>query len=82
MKQVICINDYNLPLGANITKDTTYTVIQEYLNMLDQKVYILKETINEGYTKMGMKWTGYNAERFAEINIMSAALTNYEMALN
>lgn len=82
MKQVICINDRNLPLGANITKDTTYTVIREYLNMLDQKVYILKETVNEGYTKMGMKWTGYNAERFVETNTIAAVSTNYEMALN
>jgi hypothetical protein len=61
---VVCINDSNLPEGAVLNKWEEYEVEREYLNALDQRVYILKNHINEGHTKLGMRWIGYNANRF------------------
>ena len=67
MKKVVCINDKNLPLGAKITEGNEYTVIEEYANALDQKVYILQEAPNSGVTKWGMRWKGYDSLRFKEL---------------
>ena len=47
MKQVICVNDTNLPEGAYVVYDMEYEVEHEYMNALDQRVYILKNAVNE-----------------------------------
>jgi len=65
MKKVICIDDSNQPLGANAVKNEHYFVEEEYVNALEQKVYIIKGLNNKGLTKFGMHWKGYNANRFA-----------------
>ena len=67
MKKVICINDKNLPQGANLKEGQQYEVEDDYLNFLDQRVYILKGVPNQGTTRWGMKWVGYDAKRFKEI---------------
>jgi hypothetical protein len=59
MKVVVCINDKNLPLGANVVEGKEYEVESEYLNTLDQRVYIIKNVVNEGTTKWGMRWIGH-----------------------
>ncbi len=67
MKKVICINDKNLPPGAKVIEGKEYTVIEEYANALDQRVYLLKEAPNSGVTKWGMRWQGYSTTRFKEL---------------
>ena len=66
MKRVICINDKNLPQGAKLTEGEEYTIESEYVNALDQRVYIIKGAVNEGTTKWGMRWIGYDAMRFRD----------------
>ncbi len=65
MKTVVCINDSRLPEGANVVKGREYTVIEEFVNNYDQRVYIIEGIVNEGTTKMGLRWIGYDANRFA-----------------
>ena len=66
-KKVICINDQNLPDGAYVMFDMEYVVEKEYINALDQRVYVIKGAVNEGTTKWGMRWMGHNATRFKEV---------------
>ena len=66
MKEVICINDKNMPEGAAIVKGREYVVIEEFINNYDQRVYIIEGIVNDGTTKMGLRWIGYDASRFAE----------------
>jgi len=35
-------------------------------NNYDQRVFIIEGIANEGTTKMGLRWVGYDASRFAE----------------
>ena len=82
MKSVKCVNDKNLPLGAQLNKGTIYEVDNEYLNALDQRVYIIKGVPNEGMTKLGMRWIGYDALRFTEVDQVKEVKKEYEFALN
>ena len=82
MKKVICINDKNLPSGAVVVKDKEYTVMDEYLNFLDQRVYILEGIVNEGRTKLGLEWTGYDAKRFSNVESVSTEEKEVNFALN
>tara|TARA_R110002020_G_scaffold1639_2_gene7435 strand:- start:179 stop:427 length:249 start_codon:yes stop_codon:yes gene_type:complete len=82
MKKVICINDKNLPPGAVVVKDKEYTVIDEYVNFLDQRVYILQGIVNEGRTKLGLEWTGFDAKRFADVDKVVNEEKEVNFALN
>lgn len=82
MKRVICVNDTNLPEGAHVVFDMEYEVEKEYVNALDQRVYILKNAVNEGNTKWGLRWVGYDALRFREVEYDYAEHSNYNYALN
>jgi len=64
MSKVICINDDNLPTGAEVVKGKEYEVIKHFRNALDQNVYIIKGVNNGGTTKWGLEWEGYRANRF------------------
>lgn len=64
---VLCINDNRLPPGANVQEGKEYEVMEQYNNMLDQVVYVIKGVNNQGRTKLGMEWRGYRAERFVPI---------------
>jgi hypothetical protein len=66
MKEVICINDKNMPEGAAVVKGREYVVVEEFINNYDQRVYIIEGIVNDGTTKMGLRWIGYDASRFAE----------------
>jgi hypothetical protein len=66
MKEVVCINDKNMPEGAAVVKGREYTVIEEFVNNYDQRVYIIEGIVNEGTTKMGLRWVGYDASRFTD----------------
>ena len=72
----------NVPLGANVTSGEVYEVENEYLNALDQRVYIIKGAPNEGTTKFGMRWIGYDALRFKEVSEVSEVKQEYAFALN
>ena len=82
MKKVICVNDTNLPEGAYVMFDEEYEVENEYINALDQRVYIIKGAINEGTTKWGMRWVGYRADRFREVEYSYNEYSNHNYALN
>ena len=66
MKQVVCINDKNMPEGAAVVKGREYNVVEEFVNNYDQRVYIIEGITNDGTTKMGLRWVGYDAARFVE----------------
>jgi len=82
MKAVTCINDKNLPLGAHIVEGQEYEVENEYLNALDQRVYIIKGAVNEGTTKWGMRWIGYDAMRFSTQESVEIKEREHTFALN
>ena len=82
MKTVFCINDKELPLGANVVEGKEYEVEHEYINHLDQRVFIIKGIINEGTTKWGMQWIGYNANRFATLDNVEIEEKELMFALN
>lgn len=82
MKKVTCINDKNQPTGACVIKGTEYEVETEYVNALDQRVYIIVGVPNEGITKFGMRWVGYDALRFTENESVSSSMSEYSFALN
>jgi hypothetical protein len=82
MKAVTCINDKNLPLGARIVEGQEYEVENEYLNALDQRVYSIKGSVNEGTTKWGMRWIGYDAMRFSTQESVEIQEKEYMFALN
>jgi hypothetical protein len=65
MKKVICINDSKQPEGGELIKDNEYEIEREFINDYDQKTYVISGINNFGITKMGMKWYGYNANRFS-----------------
>ena len=81
-KKVICVDDKNLPEGAYVMFDMEYEVEQEYVNALDQRVYVLKNAVNEGTTKWGMRWVGYRADRFREVEYDYAESYEHNYALN
>ena len=72
--EVLCINDDKLPLGAELKEGKTYSVISEFSNNFDQKVYIIKGVINEGRTKFGLPWIGYRANRFVPLTQQSISV--------
>ena len=72
--EVLCINDDKLPLGAELKEGKTYSVISEFSNNFDQKVYIIKGVINEGRTKFGLPWVGYRANRFVPLTQQSISV--------
>ena len=82
MKTVTCINDKNQPLGANVVEGKEYEIESEYVNALDQRVYIIKGAINEGTTKWGMRWIGYDALRFSTLESIGVEEKEYNFALN
>ena len=82
MKKVVCINDKNLPLGAEVVEGKEYKVVKEYVNFLDQRVYIIQGISNEGRTKLGLEWAGYDAKRFSDIENISIEEKEVNFALN
>ena len=82
MKKVICINDKDLPLGAHVVEGQEYEVEYEYINGYEQRAFILKDTVNEGTTKWGVHWVGYNARRFAVLDNLEVKEEEHMFALN
>jgi hypothetical protein len=64
MKKVICIDDKNLPTGAEIVEGEVYIVRESFVNSFDQRAYMLKGIRNLGRTQFGLPWQGYRSDRF------------------
>ena len=47
-KKVICINDKQLPPGAEIQEGKEYTVRESFVNSFDQRAYVLIGVRNLG----------------------------------
>lgn len=77
MKKV-CIDDQHLPEGASLKVGHTYTVIEEFINDHEQKTYLLEGVVNGGMTRMGLRWHGYRADRFAEPDEAVQLKINFE----
>ena len=48
------------------------------MNNYEQKVFVIAGINNYGMTKLGMRWYGYNANRFADLDAL--ATESYEHA--
>jgi len=80
MKVLTCINDKNLPPGANVVNGKEYVILHQYPNVFDQIVYIVEGINNEGKTKYGFAWKGYCSTRFADLsNIQIGSLEKKEI---
>ena len=76
--KVVCINDKNLPLGAEVVEGRTYTVANVKTNIYDEVAYIIAGVNNEGVSKFGVKWTGYKSTRFAELENVKGKEVNHK----
>ena len=81
-KRVICINDKQLPAGAEIKEGKEYTVRDSFINSFDQRAYMLIGVRNLGRTKYGLPWEGYNSKRFEEMELIEETKHHSESALN
>ena len=45
-------------------KQNRSLVFEDYINMYDQRTFMIKGINNQGRTKMGVVWKGYKSERF------------------
>jgi hypothetical protein len=46
-EKVVCINDKNLPEGAEVVEGKEYTVLETFNNQFDQRVLILEGINNK-----------------------------------
>jgi len=81
-KEVICINDKNLPEGAHVVKDQKYTVEKEFMNNFGQRAYLLVGAVNGGTTSKGFQWYGYDAARFRVGKGEQVEIEEHAFALN
>ena len=71
MKKVVCINDKNLPQGAEVVNGKEYNVVNEFVNNFEQRVFIISGIANKGTTTLGLNWLGYCSSRFADLDDIS-----------
>ena len=71
VKKVVCINDKNLPQGAEVVNGREYHVVDEFVNNFEQRVFIISGIANKGTTKHGLNWLGYCSTRFADLDDIS-----------
>ena len=81
-KKVICINDKQLPPGAEIKEGEEYTVRESFINSFDQRAYVLTGIRNLGRTQYGLPWQGYNAQRFDDIDKVEEINKEVDQDLN
>jgi len=68
MSRVICTNDKKLPEGAEVKEGFSYYVEDSFTNNFGQKALMLSGVRNEGITKNGLHWKGYDATRFKQLD--------------
>jgi len=71
MRKLTCINDRNLPEGANVVNGREYYILDEFINGYEQRTFIVSGVNNKGTTKNGLRWQGYCASRFADLDSLS-----------
>jgi hypothetical protein len=76
MRKVVCINDRKQPEGGELIEGKEYEVEEEFTNNYEQKTFVIAGINNYGMTKLGMRWYGYNANRFADLDAL--ATESYE----
>jgi hypothetical protein len=76
MRKVVCINDKKQPEGGELVEGKEYEIEEEFINNHEQKTFIIAGINNYGMTKMGMRWYGYNANRFADLDAL--VIESYE----
>ena len=81
-KKVTCVNDKQLPPGAEIKEGEEYTVRNSFINNFDQRAYLLMGVRNRGRTKYGLPWEGYNSQRFEDVDTITETKQEEIFALN
>jgi hypothetical protein len=82
MKRVVCINDRKQPEGGELVEGKEYEVEEEFINNFDQKVFLIVGINNYGMTKLGMRWYGYDAKRFADLDALAVETYEHAYAFN
>ena len=82
MKVVVCINDKKQPEGGELVEGKEYEVEREFINDYEQKVFIIAGINNYGMNKIGMRWYGYDAKRFADLDALATEIYEHAYALN
>ena len=80
---VVCINDSKLPTGAEVVKGQEYNVLDIiHLPFANQKSYIIEGVANEGTTRFGLPWIGYDSVRFRDLELEEKVERMVEQLLN
>jgi hypothetical protein len=82
MKKVVCINDRKQPEGGELVEGKEYEVEEEFINNYEQKTFVVSGINNYGMTKLGMRWYGYNANRFADLDTLATESYEHSYAYN
>jgi hypothetical protein len=82
MRKVVCINDIKQPEGGELIEGKEYEVEEEFTNNYEQKTFVIAGINNYGMTKMGMRWYGYNANRFADLDALATESYEHSYAYN
>ena len=82
MRKVVCINDRKQPEGGELVEGREYEVEEEFINNYEQKTFVIAGINNYGITKMGMRWYGYNANRFADLEALATESYEHAYAYN
>lgn len=78
--RVFCINDKNLPEGAEVVSGKEYVVLSSRMNSYGQKILFLEGIRNNFTTSKGFQWNGYDAKRFAELDTDGVEISEEEVA--
>jgi hypothetical protein len=82
MRKVVCINDIKQPEGGELIEGKEYEVEEEFTNNYEQKTFVIAGINNYGMTKLGMRWYGYNANRFADLDALATESYEHSYAYN
>jgi hypothetical protein len=82
MKKVVCINDRKQHEGGELVEGKEYEVEKEFINNYEQKTFVIVGINNYGMTKLGMRWYGYDAKRFADLDALATETYEHAYAYN
>jgi hypothetical protein len=82
MRRVVCINDRKQPEGGELVEGREYEVEGDFINNYEQKTFVIAGINNYGMTKLGMRWYGYNANRFADLDALTTETYEHSYAEN
>ena len=82
MKKVVCINDRKQPEGGELVEGKEYEVEKEFINNYEQKTFVIVGINNYRMTKLRMRWYGYDAKRFADLDALATETYEHAYAYN